>query len=299
MNDNAWLARAPWPFPPPWAKAWGDDHYGLWADFALQPGSVVQRMRWIEAGSFDMGSPNEELERLDREGPQHRVSISKGFWLADTACTQALWLAVTGENPSRFKDGNGGGPDHPVERHPVENVSWNMIQAFLPKLNAMLPGCFFTLPTEAEWEYACRANSVMPFGFGETITTGQVNYYGNYPYGNGKKGEYRKCTVSVKALAANNWGLYQMHGNVWEWCHDALREYTMEPVFDPGLTDAMNAQEGGELGGAARALRGGSWNSRALYARSAYRSAYGPGWHDINTGFRLACRSSSPASAEP
>ena len=294
MNDTEWLARAPWPFPPPWAKAWGDDRYGLWADFALQPGSVVQRMRWIEAGSFDMGSPAGELERENREGPQHRVSISKGFWLADTACTQALWLAVTGENPSWFHKDNRGGPDSPVE-----NVSWDMIQAFLQKLNAMLPGCFFTLPTEAEWEYACRADSVTPFSFGETITTGQVNYDGNYPYGNGKKGEYPRCTVPVKALPANNWGLYQMHGNVWEWCHDALREYTMEPVFDPGLVEVMNFQGGEELGGAARVLRGGAWSSEARFVRSAYRNAIEPDWLGDFIGFRLACRSSSPASAEP
>ena len=294
MNDNAWLARAPWPFPPPWAKAWGDDSYGLWAEFALQPGNVVQRMRWIEAGSFDMGSPAGELEHHNREGPQHRVNISKGFWLADTACTQALWLAVTEENPSYFHKNMRGGLEHPVE-----GVSWNMIQAFLPKLNAMLPGCFFTLPTEAEWEYACRAGSVTPLSFGETITTGQVNCYGNYPYGKGKKGEYRSRTVPVKALAANNWGLYQMHGNVWEWCHDALREYTLEPVLDPGLVEVMNFQGGEELGGAARALRGGSWNFVALLARSAYRRALVPDGHDYDAGFRLVCRLASPAAAEP
>lgn len=294
MDDKQWLARAPWPFPPPWASAWGDDPYGLWADFTLQPANVVQRMRWVEAGSFDMGAlggANGQLDRLESEGPQHRVSISKGFWLADTACTQALWQAVTGENPSHFHANQGGGPEHPVEQ-----VSWDMIQAFLPKLNAMLPDCSFTLPTEAEWEYACRAGTRTPFGIGDTITTAQVNYDGRYPYGKSQKSKWRKQTVPVKALVANDWGLYQMHGNVWEWCHDPWRQYTVDAVLDPGLDLLSGKQVAEAVGGASRALRGGSWSDGAQRARSAYRFAGLPAGRDDAVGFRLACRSSSQAS---
>jgi formylglycine-generating enzyme required for sulfatase activity len=169
--SNGTLAKpdthTPRPFPPPWASVWGDDRYGLWASATLriagQP--LLQRMRWIEPGQFLMGSPETEAERDVDEGPQHPVTISQGFWLADTACTQGLWQAVMGNNPSRFHAENQGGPDYPVER-----VSWNMIQGFLQKLQTALGGCEVTLPTEAEWEYACRAGTDTPFSFGGTIT---------------------------------------------------------------------------------------------------------------------------------
>jgi sulfatase modifying factor 1 len=291
VDDTDWLARAPWPFPPPWACAWGDDRYGLWADFAVQPGDVVQRMRWVESGDFMMGSPDGELKRYDDEGPQHQVRISTGFWLADTACTQALWLAVMGDNPSHFK---GAGEDS--LQLPVENVNWLMVQDFLRKLTALLPDGLFTLPTEAEWEYACRADGLTPFHFGATIHTDQANYYGD-AYGDGQKGEWRQRTVPVKELAVNDWGLYQMHGNVWEWCHDPLRQFTSDAVLDPGLAEVMQSQATDQIvGGAARALRGGSWSYGAQLARSACRFVFAPGSRDFFAGFRLACRSSSQAS---
>lgn len=212
--------------PPLWADDWDTDEYGHWVTFSItdkQGKKITQRMRWIEPGTFLMGSPQDEPERDDDEGPQHQVTISQGFWLFDTACTQALWQAVMGKNPSRFK-----GADRPVE-----NVSWNNCQDFLKRLNKRLPGLDLNLPTEAQWEYACRAGTTTPFSFGLNITPEQVNYNGEYPYPGGKKGSYRGETVPVASLPPNPWGLYEMHGNVDEWCQDGLRTYQQTAETDP------------------------------------------------------------------
>ena len=293
ISPREWRERGPDPFPPLWASAWGDDPRGLWVDMEVGEGhnAVLQRLRWIEPGRFLMGSPPSEAERSDNEGPQHPVTITQGLWLADTTCTQALWQAVMGENPSRFDAKNKGGPEHPVEQ-----VSWNMVQEFLPKLQALLPGCHATLPTEAEWEYACRAATTTAFSFGDSITPEQVNCEGNYPYGKGKKGEFRKRTVPVKDLPANSWGLYQMHGNLWEWCADGVRDYRKEPAVDPGLAEALEPPAGDKE--APRALRGGSWLVNAGHSRSASRRDYQPFRHGSYTGFRFALRSSSQASTQ-
>lgn len=234
-----------------------------------------------------MGSPDKEAARRDDEGPQHTVIISNGFWLADTACTQALWQAVMGGNPSHFNQANRGGPTHPVEK-----VSWHDVHVFLSKLNQFLPGCKVSLPTEAEWEYACRAGSSTPFSFGDVLLTDQANYNGNYPYGAGPKGVYRERTLPVTALPANAWGLYQMHGNVWEWCADWPRTYTRAEVIDPGMFEVLEPQNGDIE--AVRALRGGGWIDFAQSARSARRFRYTPGRLDNYAGFRLALRSSGP-----
>ena len=154
---------------PSWAEDYGLDEYGLYASFRI--GGIDQRMRWIVPGEFLMGSPEDEAERFDNETP-HRVILSQGFWLADTACTQALWQAVMGNNPSRFLQG---------EERPVENVSWDDVQQFLTQLNSLSPDFDFRLPTEAEWEYACRAGTTTAFWFGDQITPEQVNYDGRYP----------------------------------------------------------------------------------------------------------------------
>jgi formylglycine-generating enzyme required for sulfatase activity len=213
-----------------------------------------------------MGSPPTEAERSDNEGPQHEVTISKGFWLFDTACTQALWQAVMG--PRFFK-----GSDRPVG-----SVSWDDVQGFLQRIKRV-PGVDLRLPTEAQWEYACRAGTATPFSFGETIASDQVNYDGDYPYAGGRKGLYRRETVPVASLPANSWGLYEMHGNVWEWCTDGRRNYTTEAVTDPvGSTGA----------GGGRVLRGGSWNGIAGYVRSASRGANDPGIRYSDIGFRCA-----------
>jgi formylglycine-generating enzyme required for sulfatase activity len=283
-------------FPPPWASAWGDDRHGLWADLHVPAGTSegpaegVQRLRWIEPGTFLMGSPGEESkqaepERQQREGPQHAVRISSGFWLADSACTQALWLMVMGgKNPARFSED---------PQRPVENVSFDQAQEFLKQLGAALPGgqeaC---LPTEAQWEYACRAASGTPFSFGNNITPSQVNYDGNLPYNKGRKGEYRECTVPVKSLPPNDWGLFEMHGNVWEWCADGLREYQAVPAGQVVLDPEGPKEEGPE---ARRAVRGGSWLGGARHCRSAIRFADPRGFAHVGLGFRFALRSTSQA----
>jgi formylglycine-generating enzyme required for sulfatase activity len=271
---------------PVWASATGSDAIGPWAEITVN--HVVQRLRWIKPGRFLMGSPPDEAERLGNEGPQHQVTIRQGLWLADTACTQALWQAVMGDNPSHFNELRDGGP-----LHPVESVSWHMVQAFLEKLTNQLPACRVTLPTEAEWEYACRADSTEAFSFGQNINADQVNYDGNYPYNSGRKGQFRRRTLPVGALPANAWGLYEMHGNVWEWCADPWREYKGTALDDPGLVAALD-MHAGDLG-AARALRGGSWFGSARRARSAYRLHYRPDGQVSLTGFRFALRFSSPA----
>jgi formylglycine-generating enzyme required for sulfatase activity len=230
---------------------------------------VVQKLCWIEPGTFLMGSPEDEAERLEAEGPRHEVTISKGFWLFTTACTQALWQAVMGNNPSHFK-----GSDRPVD-----SVSWDQAQAFLSRINNTVPGLELVLPSEAQWEYACRARTTTPFSFGETVTPEQVNYDGNYPYGGGRTGLFRNESVSVASLPANEWGLYEMHGNVWEWCCDGMRAYAPDPVTDP---------LGPTHDGVWRMLRGGSWIFSPGAARSAFRLAADPGSGLLYSGFRCA-----------
>ncbi|MCK5854372.1 MAG: formylglycine-generating enzyme family protein, partial [Sulfurovaceae bacterium] len=211
---------------PTWASNAGEDQYGRYAD--LEVNGVIQRFRWIEAGTFWMGSPQDEKERVGSEEAQHKVALTQGFWLADTACTQELWMVVMGENPAYFSDHS---------QNPVELVNWLESQTFINTLNQIIPDLNAQLPSEAQWEYACRAGTTTPFSFGEMITTDQVNYDGNHPYGGGEKGEYRDKTVAVKALPANQWGLYQMHGNVWEWCQDQWNEdLGSSPVTDPVQT---------------------------------------------------------------
>lgn len=227
----------------------------------------IQNFVWIEPGEFMMGSPENEAERGNNER-QHQVVLSRGYWLADTACTQALWQAVMDDNPSRFKGQN----------KPVENVSWKDVRSFIEQLNALVPEGGFRLPTEAEWEYACRAGTTSPFWFGDQITPEQVNYDGNFPYAGGQEGQYRKETVEVKALPCNSWGLYQMHGNVWEWCQDWYGDYVLDAVVDPT----------GPAEGVLRVLRGGCWINFGRYVRSALRFAFDPGFRDVSSGFRLA-----------
>lgn len=226
-------------------------------------------MRWMPSGSFQMGSPENEAERKEDE-ILHPVTLTQGYWLADTACTQNLWLAVMGENPSDFTDDLN---------NPVNRVSWNDCQQFFEKANERLPDDFkLRFPTEAEWEYACRANTQTVFSWGDRLSTEQANYDGNNPYHKGKKGEYRKRVVDVLQFQVNPWGLYQMHGNVWEWCSDWLGEYAIDDNVDPqGVSE-----------GQSRVLRGGSWISYGRYLRSANRYANGPVFRNFNVGFRLA-----------
>ncbi|SEQ78919.1 Formylglycine-generating enzyme, required for sulfatase activity, contains SUMF1/FGE domain [Nitrosomonas sp. Nm51] len=251
------------------------DDCGLYFDLTIS--GVTQRFRWIEPGTFQMGSPETELERFDDEA-QHQVTVSKGFWLADTTCTQALWQAVMRENPAHFKESDD---------NPVEQVSWDDVQHFIKTVNKQHPAVQLRLPTEAEWEYACRAGNEAPFSFGQTMTAGQVNFDGNFPYAGGQKGDYRGKTVAVKSLPANPWGLYEMHGNVYEWCQDWYGDYPAEPVTNPQ----------GPAGGAGRVIRGGSWLNLGGRVRSASRNWRSPDERNDDLGFRLALGHVEPGQA--
>ena len=260
--EGAW---APEQNPWPWAAEIGADRFGLWA--LLRVCWVPYRLRWIPAGRFLMGSPEEEPERFDSERP-HEVDLTRGFWLGETAVPQALWRAAMGNNPSGFKG----------EFLPVETVGWDDCQRFVAKLAGMAPGLGPRLPTEAQWEYACRASMRTAFSFGDALDTRYANYHGDYPYNNGRKGEYRQRTLPVQSLEPNAWGLYQMHGNVREWCADWFGDYPAGPVSDPA----------GPSGGSYRVLRGGSWFYYGRYLRSAYRAPYPPDKRDADIGLRLA-----------
>src|SRR5205085_11701074 len=182
---------------------------------AARPGGRPQQMQsragvefvWILAGSFMMGSENGDSD----EKPAHRVTISEGFYMGKYEVTQAQWQAVMGNNPSNFKG---------CDNCPVEQVSWDDAVSFIAKLNAQNDGYTYRLPTEAEWEYACRAGTTTAFAFGDSLSSEQANFDGDYPYGGAPKGVYRQKTTSVGRFQPNAWGLYDMHGNVWEWCED-------------------------------------------------------------------------------
>jgi formylglycine-generating enzyme required for sulfatase activity/tRNA A-37 threonylcarbamoyl transferase component Bud32 len=230
----------------------------------------------IRAGKFMMGSPKSEAGRSSDEGPQHEVTIASPFYLGKYQVTQGEWTAVMGSNPSHFT-----GDD----RLPVEGVSWDDCQEFIKKLNARKDGYEYRLPSEAEWEYACRAGTATAFSFGETITAEQVNYDGNYPYGNAPKGKYREKTTRVGSFPPNAWGLYDMHGNVYEWCQDRWHgNYNGAP------TDGRAWEQGSDNG---RVLRGGSWYGRADACRSANRNRDAPSVRDFILGLRVAVRSAT------
>ena len=185
---------------------------------------------WIPPGNFIMGSPKKEKERQpEPDEPQHKVTLSKGFYMAVYTVTQEQWQAVMGNNPSCYKD---------EKNLPVDHVCWHDCQAFIKKLRET-DKTQYRLPTEAEWEYACRAGTTTPFYTGATISTDQANFNGKIPYGNGPKGVHRGKTTPVGSFAANPWGLHDMHGNIQQWCQDWCGNYPQKDVVDPlGQTKA-------------------------------------------------------------
>jgi len=244
---------------------------GRWRPPIPKPGEKFvdpygMTFRWIVPGSFEMGSPASEAER-DSDEERHHVTLTKGFWMAQYEVTQQDWDAVMGSNASYFKG----------VRRPVDSVSWVQCQEFIAKLSSRRLSVNYRLPTEAEWEYACRAGTTTPFHFGETITPGQVNYKGTKPYGTAEKGFFRETTGNVGSFAPNAWGLYDMHGNVYEWCQDLTGDYPTEAVTDPT----------GAPAGETRVLRGGSWSVDAKYCRSAYRGRFDPRYGINYFGLRL------------
>ncbi|MFN5871194.1 MAG: SUMF1/EgtB/PvdO family nonheme iron enzyme [Aphanizomenon sp.] len=213
---------------------------------------VKLEMIAIPGGTFLMGSPENEVERFSDESPQHEVTVP-GFFIGKYQLTQLQYQTIMGTNPSYFKGDN----------RPVEGVGWEDAVKFCQKLNHRTLGNY-RLPSEAEWEYACRAGTKTPFHFGDNVTTDLVNYNGNYPYPSAPKGKYREQTTDVGIFPPNAFGLYDMHGNVWEWCEDERHEnYINAP------TDGSSWQSRISLG--QKVLRGGCWHDYARYCRSACR----------------------------
>ena len=213
--------------------------------------SIVLEMVYIPGGTFMMGSPDSESQRDYSESPQHRVTVPT-FYPGKYPITQAQWEAVMGNNRSGFKG----------EKRPVENVSSNQAVEFCKKLS-QTTGKIYRLLSEAEWEYACRAGTTTPFHFGETITPKLVNYEGNVTYANAPKGLDRKQTTDVGSFPPNAFGLYDMHGNVWEWCSDEPHHN-----YNGAPTDGSSWETGASNH---RLLRGGSWGDLPRNCRSAFR----------------------------
>ncbi len=277
----------------------------------------------IPAGEFLMGSPADEQQRLEREGPQHRVAVPE-FLLGQTPITQAQWRAVAGwreregerwgreleQEPSFFQSRRhpnaanlAGGRfsllqgESNSDQRPVENVSWLDAMEFCHRLSQRT-GRHYTLPSEAQWEYACRAGSTTPFAFGATLTAELANYNASYTYVDAPKGEYRKQTTPVGMFAANAWGLQDMHGNVWEWCLDEWHEnYEGAPSdgsawLHPKAPSNEAITKGRESNGSdeeRKLLRGGSWSLSPGSCRSADRNRNRPVDANNFIGLRVVC----------
>jgi formylglycine-generating enzyme required for sulfatase activity len=236
----------------------------------------------IPAGRFEMGSPEHELDRLDRESPQHQVTVPM-FFMGRSPVTQRQWRQVAKlpkvkrkleSNPSYFKGGD----------RPVDSVSWNDAIEFCDRVSRHTKR-EYRLPSEAEWEYACRAGTTTPFHFGETIDAELANYNAqnkNYgKYGRGRFGEYRGQTTSVGMFPPNPFGLQDMHGNVWEWCQDSWHDSYEDAPIDGSAWEDKNFSY--------RLLRGGSWDRNPRDCRSAYRNFSYPAYRCYNFGFRVVC----------
>jgi formylglycine-generating enzyme required for sulfatase activity len=302
---------------------------GLDGEIKSTAESLILTLVEIPAGSFLMGSPPEEPERSDNEGPQHEVKL-ESFFMSHTSITQAQWRAVAqwqerpGERwereldpePSFFQPRRNpkarsfddarfslleGETDS--EQRPVENVSWLDAVEFCSRLSQRT-GRTYALPSEAQWEYACRAGTTTPFHFGATLTPELANYDGNYLYAEGPKGEYRKQTTPVGIFPANAWGLHEMHGNVLEWCldpwHDSYKGAPADGTAWLNTAESNNKQtiEKGNKSDSEqqqKLLRGGSWYFFPRYCRSAYRYRYRPDNADFNVGFRVVCLPQDPS----
>ena len=274
---------------PDWASGWGEDEHGVFVEITV--GEVTQALRWCPPGRFLMGSPEDEAGRDDVEAPQTEITFAQGFWLFETPVTQALYQAVTGETPSRFE-----GLDRPVEQ-----VSWDDAKAFLDGINERIPGLELCMPSEAQWEYACRAGSTTPFEpnvaqshAGASITPNDANFNGNYPYEAAARGEFREETLPVKprGLRPNAWGLWQMHGNIFELCEDAW-----QGSHEGAASDGSLRQVSRQGGVSPRVVRGGSWFGGARHCRAAFRRGRAPGGRDGHLGFRPARGQASGAQA--
>ena len=253
------------PFSPVQAKA----HQRAWAEHLGLPvrlkNSIGMEFQLIPPGKFTMGSPpDEEWHRPDEI--LHQVTISKAFYMAASEVTQGQWKTLMGENPSFFSG----------DSLPVETVTWEDAAEFCRKLSKK-EGIQYRLPTEAEWEYACRAGTTTAFHTGKTITTDQANYDGNHIYAGGPKGEFRETTTAAGRFEPNAWGLHNVHGNVWEWCADWYGEYAEAETRDPS----------GPASGDRRIFRGGCWINFPAVCRSANRAKVPPVSWNFHLGFRV------------
>jgi formylglycine-generating enzyme required for sulfatase activity len=246
-------------------------HSGQAEFFAENLGNgVVLEMVKIPGGKFMMGSQEFEDGEDESQRPQHQVTVPS-FLIGKFAITQEQYQAVMGENYCGFSGA----------KRPVERVSWDDAVNFCAKISEKT-GNNYRLPSETEWEYACRAGTTTPFHFGETITTDLVNYEGNYTYDSAPKGQYREQTTDVGSFPANQFGLYDMHGNVWEWCQDNWHENYNGAPSDGSAW--LNNNEN-----SFRLLRGGSWYDYPQGCRSAYRFRSHPNLVNGSIGFRVVC----------
>jgi sulfatase modifying factor 1 len=250
--------------PPTWRADCGEDQHGRWAELVVA--GVTLRFRYCPAGTFQMGSPASE-EGRDRDEEQHEVRLTKGFWLGETPVTQGQWEAVTGKKPRYFR-----GMDLPVE-----HVSWEDCVAFVGNLNACCPDLELRLPTEAEWEYACRAGTTGPtyLGANDAPTLDRLGWYA---------GNSQHDPHPVGKKAPNAWGLYDTLGNVWEWCADWHADHPSQPQVDPK----------GPSTGAERVIRGGAWGDDASTLRAAARERSEPGDRHAYEGLGFRVAKSSP-----
>jgi formylglycine-generating enzyme required for sulfatase activity len=241
-------------------------------------------MIWVEPGTFTMGSPASEADR-DSDETEHNVTLTQGFYLGKYEVTQPQYEAVMTGNTN---DLNATPSNWPGNDRPVEQVSWDDAQVFLTRLNAVeqnagrLPsGWSYVLPTESEWEYACRAGTTTIFSWGDTATSTQANFDGTSPYGGASAGPNLQQTTDVGSYGANPWGFFDMRGNVWEWTADWYQAaYPAGNVTDPT----------GPASGSSRVMRGASWYNPGMRLRSATRNLSAPGFRNSTIGFRVGYR---------
>ncbi len=236
--------------------------------FALSQDVSLEMIK-VKAGTFMMGSP----VKRNSDEKLHKVTLTQDYWLGKFPVTQAQFQAIMKYNPSYF-DGS---------KRPVEKVDWDCARDFCVRLNRKfedkLPeGYQFDLPTEAQWEYACRAGTTTAYFWGNRCNGTEPNCDGNYPCGTTAKGPYLERTTDVGTYKPNDWGFYDMHGNVWEWCRDWYNDDYGEDAIDPV----------GPSSGSNRVSRGGGWINSARYCRSADRGSSSPDDRDNYLGFRLA-----------
>jgi formylglycine-generating enzyme required for sulfatase activity len=250
--------------------------------------SIGMKLVLIPAGKFVMGTPANEAEREAGE-TQHEVAITRPFYLGVYTVTQGQFQKVMGKNPSFFQPNRGGSPDHPAEQ-----VRWREAQMFCTKLSALpeekKAGRTYRLPSEAEWEYACRAGTATVFNVGDALSSKQANFNGNYPYGDAEKGPYLRKTAKVGSYAPNAWGLYDMQGNVLQWCNDFYdpNYYKKSPRKDPKGPD-KGVVPTGYRNDCYVVVRGGCWLDEGRGCRCGRRFRLQPSEPYRWTGFRVAC----------